>query len=73
MSTHLYFCNFAVAGKKSEVGTPSNLGVILENITVLIETQISIYLQSKDIWFLGLPPDLIKDQLSYDRPDEEIL
>ena len=23
--------------------------------------------KSKNIWFFGLPPDMIKDQLSYDR------
>jgi len=40
------------SGTKYEVGNPSDLGIMLEHITVLTEVQvISIYLHLGDSWF----------------------
>ncbi|MCG2778271.1 MAG: hypothetical protein L6406_21565, partial [Desulfobacterales bacterium] len=53
-----HICNYVVIldswfyGKIYVVGTPSNLGLILEHITILAEAWIlSIYLNFSDIWF----------------------
>jgi len=50
--TYMHFCRTSYTGKQSVIGTPSNLGLILEHITNLDEVRIlSMYRKFADIWF----------------------
>jgi len=51
--SYLTFGQISDHGKQSVIGTPSNLGLILEHITNLDEVRIlSMYRYLADIWFL---------------------